>query len=281
MARVSEAQTKAVGADSSSSTAAASPPDWTVSSTRWRGRWWAARARAWSSSQPARRSSPMGESLRQPIQAMRVWPWAMRCSVASRVPAAPSTSTQGWRASGAVPRAAERDERRPLLGEPGGLRVAEVGVGDDEGVDRGRAQQVVVAARPGPRRRRRRAARGARPAPRSRPACGRSGPSSRWRCPPGPARRAGRSAGRCGCAGCGRRGWASSPSPRSRSRTRSRVPGRSRSGLLTALDTVWRLTPARSATSASVGGDTGRCAPSRDSVRDMFVPLDRSNARAA
>ena len=45
---------------------------------------------------------------------------------------------------GVVPRAAEGDERRAPLAQPRGLRVAEVGVGDDEGVDRGRAQQVVV-----------------------------------------------------------------------------------------------------------------------------------------
>ena len=45
---------------------------------------------------------------------------------------------------GVVPRPAERDERRPPLAQPGRLRVAEVGVGHDEGVDGGRAEQVVV-----------------------------------------------------------------------------------------------------------------------------------------
>ena len=45
-----------------------------------------------------------------------------------------------------VPRPAEGDERGALLAQPRGLRVAEVGVGDDEGVHGRRAQQVVVAA---------------------------------------------------------------------------------------------------------------------------------------
>jgi hypothetical protein len=43
-----------------------------------------------------------------------------------------------------LPRPAERDERDPVLLEPGGLRVAEIGVGDHERVDRGRADQLVV-----------------------------------------------------------------------------------------------------------------------------------------
>ena len=158
--------------------------------------WSGGRASRIAPIQPARRSSPMGESLRQPIQAIRVWPLSIRCSVASRVPAAPSTSTHGWVACGWSHGPAERDERRPLLGQPGGLRVAEVGVGDDEGVDRGRAQQVVVAAD------------GvvvvageeqhvvAAPRPTSRPGSARSGPSSRWPCPPGRAARAGRSGAR-------------------------------------------------------------------------------------
>ena len=97
-------------------------------------------------SQPARRSSPMGESLRQPIHAIRVWPRSMRCWVASAVPAAPSTSTQTCRAPSSSHGRPNATNGRPLLAQPGGLRVAEVGVGDDEGVDGGRAQQVVVAA---------------------------------------------------------------------------------------------------------------------------------------
>src|SRR5690606_21356091 len=44
-----------------------------------------------------------------------------------------------------VPGSSEGDERRPPLLEPGGLRVAEVGVGDHEGVDRGRAKQILIA----------------------------------------------------------------------------------------------------------------------------------------
>src|SRR5262249_13676278 len=43
-----------------------------------------------------------------------------------------------------VPGSAEGDERRLPLGEPGRLRVAEVGVGDDEAVDGGGPQQVAV-----------------------------------------------------------------------------------------------------------------------------------------
>ena len=45
-----------------------------------------------------------------------------------------------------VPRPAERHERRPPLPQPDGLRVAEVGVGDDERVDGRGPQQVVVPA---------------------------------------------------------------------------------------------------------------------------------------
>ena len=45
-----------------------------------------------------------------------------------------------------VPRPAERHERRPALPQPDGLRVAEVGVGDDERVDGRGPQQVVVPA---------------------------------------------------------------------------------------------------------------------------------------
>ncbi len=48
--------------------------------------------------------------------------------------------------------------------------------------------------------------------------------------------------------------------------TRSSVSARSRSGLLTALETVWRETPARSATSASVGGSPDVRALVRDTV---------------
>ena len=70
-----------------------------------RARWSAARARACARIQPARRSSPMQESLRQPIQAIRVWPRSSRWSVASSVPAAPSTSTHGWRGARGRPRA--------------------------------------------------------------------------------------------------------------------------------------------------------------------------------
>jgi hypothetical protein len=51
----------------------------------------------------------------------------------------------GVRGLGVVPGAAEGDERRAALVEPVGLRVAEVGVGHHERVDRGRAEQVVVA----------------------------------------------------------------------------------------------------------------------------------------
>ena len=115
----------------------------------------------------SRRAGPRrcSESLRQPIQAIRWWPRSSRCVVAMSAPAAPSTSTHGWRGVGVVPGPAERDERRPPLVEPGRLRVAEVGVGDDERVDRGGAQQVVVRRRAGPRPcgRRRTAARGSRP----------------------------------------------------------------------------------------------------------------------
>ena len=96
--------------------------------------------------QPERRSSPMKESLRQPIQAIRVWPLSSRCSVASCGAGRAVDVDPGVGRVGVVPRPAERDERRPLAGQPGGLRVAEVGVGDDEGVDGGGAQQVVVAA---------------------------------------------------------------------------------------------------------------------------------------
>ena len=78
---------------------------------------------------------------------------------------------------GVVPGAAERDERRPPRLQPGRLRVAEVGVGGDEGVDGGRAQQVVVARRAGRRGRPGRAGRGSRRRSRSRPASGRTGPS--------------------------------------------------------------------------------------------------------
>lgn len=46
---------------------------------------------------------------------------------------------------GAVPRPPERHERRATFGQPGGLRVAEVGVGHDEGVDGGRPQHLVVS----------------------------------------------------------------------------------------------------------------------------------------
>ncbi len=71
MASVSDAQTKAEGEASSSSTAAASRPLETVSSVR-EARpvvesWRPCMARV----QPERRSSPMRESLRQPIQAIR------------------------------------------------------------------------------------------------------------------------------------------------------------------------------------------------------------------
>ena len=145
MARVSDAQTNAEGCASSSSTALASRPDATVSSTR-DARPVVDRPRARSvRDQPDRRSSPSSDSLRQPIQAIRSWPLSIRwvggqlgagraVDVDPRVPGV-----------GVVPRPAEGDERRPPLVEPVGLRVAEVGVGHDEGVDRGRAEQVVVA----------------------------------------------------------------------------------------------------------------------------------------
>ena len=73
------------------------------------------------------------------------WPCSSRCSVAIREPWLPSTSTQAWSASGSSqgrPKAtngAPRSWRKPGLRRPG------VGVGDDEGVDGGRAEQVVVA----------------------------------------------------------------------------------------------------------------------------------------
>ena len=99
MARVSEAQTKPVGAASSRRWALASRPEWTVSSER--------EARPVVESprvriarvQPARRSSPITCSLRQPTHAMRWWPRSIRWVVASSTPAAPSTSTHGWTAS--------------------------------------------------------------------------------------------------------------------------------------------------------------------------------------
>ena len=100
IAWVSEAQTKAVGRASSRSTVAASRPLATASSTR-QARPVVGRPRARIARlQPERRSSPIQDSRRQPIQAIRVWPRSRRCSVASSAPAAPSTSTHGCRASG-------------------------------------------------------------------------------------------------------------------------------------------------------------------------------------
>ena len=100
MASVSEAQTNAVGCASSSSTALASRPLATVSSTR-EARPVVGRSRERSARlQPARRSSPMKESLRHPIQAIRRCPRSSRWVVASSAPAAPSTSTHGWVAAG-------------------------------------------------------------------------------------------------------------------------------------------------------------------------------------
>ena len=168
-------------------------------------------ARSSRSAGPRRSGSPCASRSRRSAGGPRSSRW----SVASSAPAAPSTSTHAWRGLRLVPGPAEGDERRPALLEPGGLRVAGVGVGHHEGVHGGRAQQVVV---PGDRvvgvaGEQQHVVAGARR--RSRPASARSGPSARWRCPPARARTAARSGARSGCAGCGRPGWASSRARRS------------------------------------------------------------------
>ena len=97
------------------------------------------------STQPLRRSSPMYD-----VFASRPTRCAV-CPVGEVVDGehdagAPVDVDPRVGGAGAVPRAAEGDERHLLLLEPRRLRVAAVGVGDDEGVDGRRAQQVVVPA---------------------------------------------------------------------------------------------------------------------------------------
>ena len=148
MARVSEAHTKAEGEASSSRTAAASGRTTTVSSIREARpvveRWRPCMARV----QPERRSSPMRESLRQPIQAMRLVA-AVEQVGGGQVGPGRTVDVDpgvvgGLGSSHGRPKATN-GARRSL--QPGGLRVAEVGVGHDERVDGGGAQQVVVPAR--------------------------------------------------------------------------------------------------------------------------------------
>ena len=115
-----------------------------------------------------------------------------------------------------APGPAERDERHAALGEPGGVRVAAVGVGDHEGVDGRGAEQLVVPVGGvvlGVGAEQQHVV--ARPPGCSPPASARTGPSGRWHCPPPRGRRAGRRGGRTGSAGCGRHGWVSSRASRS------------------------------------------------------------------
>ncbi len=88
----------------------------------------------------------MREVFSQPSQATRRWPCSSRCSVAMRraVGAVDVGPARGPR-RGVVPGPAEGDEGGAALRQEAGLRRAGVGVGHHEGVDGGRAQQVVVA----------------------------------------------------------------------------------------------------------------------------------------
>ena len=147
MARVSEAQTNAVGRGLVEQHGAASRPLATVSSTR--------EAEA-GGGEAARvhRAAPAGAPVLadagvlapadpgDPLVAARRAGGRWRASAPARaVDVDPGVAApRGRPTAGRTPRTA----RRRWL-EPGGLRVAEVGVGDDEGVDGGRAQQVVVA----------------------------------------------------------------------------------------------------------------------------------------
>src|SRR5690606_34111796 len=90
-------QTRAVAPRSTSSSAAALPSAGELSVSR---------ARSVSSpaadsvlNQPALRSSPTPEPCSQPMKPIRRWPASSRWRVAASVPAAPSTSTQGYPAS--------------------------------------------------------------------------------------------------------------------------------------------------------------------------------------
>ena len=151
MARVSEAQTNAEGCASSSSTAAASRPLATVSSTREARPVVGGRGRAWRGSSPSagprRCGSPCASRSRRsgrgPGRAGGRWP-------ARRRPRRRRRPTGGRRLGSSHGRPNATNGARRCR-QPGGLRVAEVGVGDDERVDGGRAQQVVVPAERRPR----------------------------------------------------------------------------------------------------------------------------------
>ena len=99
---------------------------------------------------PAARAGPRrcSEPFCQPIQAIRRWPRSTRWSTASTHPGAAVDVDPGVAARpGSSQGRPNATNGTPRSAQPGGLRVAAVGVGDHERVDRRGAQQLVVRRR--------------------------------------------------------------------------------------------------------------------------------------